>query len=197
MSTNSFFLIGALAEGMSLFKKIQPFVEATEAAVYTGSAYRLKLGFPVLSREGQDAVQGTLAHFKTSEITVNVMDELMGFNPQDPEQSLNLRETVAVQTSHGMKEVFIYFINFKKHSAQLKRIEDGDWQKSLRETPAIPQKFSEKQKNYIQRLGLSSGREIVPIDLSLYRELMNLELVIDKGRRIALTKLGQEVFRYL
>ncbi|NUM59695.1 MAG: gamma-glutamylcyclotransferase [Bdellovibrionaceae bacterium] len=197
MSTNSFFLIGALAEGMSLFKKIQPFVEATESAVYTGSAYRLRLGFPVLSKEGQDAIQGTLAHFRSSEIIVNVMDELMGFNPQDPEQSLNLRETVVVETSHGMKEVFIYFINLKKHSSQLKRIEDGDWQKSLREMPAIPQKLSEKQKNYIQRLGLSSGREIVPIDLSLYRELMNLELVIDKGRRIALTKLGQEVFRYL
>jgi hypothetical protein len=58
-------------------------------------------------------------------------------------------------------------------------------------------KLTEKQATYIQRLGRSSGREIVPIDLTLYRELMNLELIVDKGRRLALSKLGQEVFRHL
>jgi hypothetical protein len=33
--------------------------------------------------------------------------------------------------------------------------------------------------------------------MELYRELMKLELVVDKGRRLALSKLGQEVARYL
>jgi hypothetical protein len=67
----------------------------------------------------------------------------------------------------------------------------------MREEPVFTEKLSEKQKSYVQRLGAISGREIVPIDLGLYRELMNLELIVDKGRRLALSKLGQEVYRYL
>jgi hypothetical protein len=66
---------------------------------------------------------------------------------------------------------------------------------------AIYSRLTAKQKAYIQRLGLSTGRskgrEIVPIDLGLYRELMHLEIVVDKGRRLALTELGQELCRML
>lgn len=61
----------------------------------------------------------------------------------------------------------------------------------------LTESFWERQKSYVQKLGLTLGREIVPIDLPLYRELMNLELIVDKGRRLALSKLGQEVYRYL
>lgn len=57
--------------------------------------------------------------------------------------------------------------------------------------------LTEKQKDYILRLGRVSGREIIPIDLPLYRELMNLEIIVDKGRRLALSKLGHEIYRYL
>ncbi len=57
--------------------------------------------------------------------------------------------------------------------------------------------LSEKQMDYILRLGKVSGREIVPIDLQLYRELMNLEIIVDKGRRLALSKLGHEIYRFL
>ena len=57
--------------------------------------------------------------------------------------------------------------------------------------------LSEKQATYVKRLGKSTSREIVPIDLNLYRELMNLELIVDKGRRLALSKLGLEVYRHL
>jgi hypothetical protein len=89
------------------------------------------------------------------------------------------------------------FLNPEKVNSDVKYIENGDWQKALTEKPPIPKKLNERQRNYIQKLGKSSGRDTVPLDLALYRELMNLELVIDKGRRIALTKLGQEVYRYL
>ncbi len=57
--------------------------------------------------------------------------------------------------------------------------------------------LTERQEAYIKKLGKSTGREIVPIDLPLYRELMNLELIVDKGRRLALSKLGHEVYRNL
>ena len=61
----------------------------------------------------------------------------------------------------------------------------------------IINKLTAKHVNYIKKLGTSSGRDVIPIDLDLYRELLKMELIIDKGRRLALSKLGQEVFRYL
>lgn len=59
------------------------------------------------------------------------------------------------------------------------------------------EQLTEKQRQYIVKLGNSSGRDILPINLDLYRELIKLELVKDKGRRLALTTLGQDVFRSL
>jgi len=63
--------------------------------------------------------------------------------------------------------------------------------------PNFLDQLTAKQVNYIKKLGSSSGRDIVPIDMELYRELMKMELIVDKGRRLALTKLGKEVFSYL
>ncbi len=53
--------------------------------------------------------------------------------------------------------------------------------------------LSLRQANYVKKLGQISGRDILPIDLDLYRELMKLGLIIDKGRRLALTDLGKKV----
>ncbi len=53
--------------------------------------------------------------------------------------------------------------------------------------------LSPRQATYVKRLSQITGREIVPIDLDLYRELLKLEIIIDKGRRLALTKLGKMV----
>ncbi len=127
----------------------------------------------------------------------HIVDEMMGFFPQNPAQGLTHKELTPVKTENGETNGYVYFLNPEKVSSEVKYIENGDWQKALTEKPPIPKKLNERQRNYIQKLGKSSGRDIVPIDLALYRELMNLELVIDKGRRIALTKLGQEVYRYL
>jgi hypothetical protein len=68
-----------------------------------------------------------------------------------------------------------------------KLIEGGDWRRSLEEFPALPMRLTERQKAYIRRLAQCSGRDIVPIDMALYRELLHLDLVVDKGRRLALT----------
>ncbi len=53
--------------------------------------------------------------------------------------------------------------------------------------------LSSRQASYVKKLGQISGRDILPIDLDLYRELMKLGLIIDKGRRLALTDLGKKV----
>ena len=74
---------------------------------------------------------------------------------------------------------------------------DGDLKKSLTDKPALTEHLTEKQRNYLLKLGKSSGRDILPIDLNMYRDLIKLELVVDKGRRLALTSLGQDVFKFL
>ncbi len=58
---------------------------------------------------------------------------------------------------------------------------------------ALVHELTSRQAGYVKRLSQILGREIVPIDLDLYRELLKLGLIIDKGRRLALTKLGKEV----
>lgn len=197
MSTNSIFLCTSLADGDFFLSKIQNLIVSTEVATIKAAVYRSKVGFPVLVKEGFDDVQGTLVRLNTSELSIHIIDELMGYFAQNPVQGLTQKELVSVRTEIGNQDTYVYFLNPEKLNSDVKYIENGDWQAALTEKPPIPKKLNERQRNYIQKLGKSSGRDIVPIDLALYRELMNLELVIDKGRRIALTKLGQEVYRYL
>lgn len=197
MSTNSIFLCTSMADGDFFLNKMQHLIVSTEPASIQAAVYRSKVGFPMLVKAGADVVQGTVVHLNSSDMAGHIIDEMMGFFPQNPAQGLTQKELTPVQTAAGDSAAFVYFLNPEKINSDVKYIENGDWQKALTEKPPIPKKLNEKQRNYIQKLGKSSGRDIVPIDLALYRELMNLELVIDKGRRIALTKLGQEVYRYL
>lgn len=63
-------------------------------------------------------------------------------------------------------------------------------------TVSLSAKLSPEQRQYLRKLGSATGRQVVPINLRLYRELLNLELIVDKGRRLALSKLGHEVIRF-
>lgn len=62
---------------------------------------------------------------------------------------------------------------------------------------SLTAKLSLEQVLYLRKLSSATGRQVVPINLRLYRELLNLELIVDKGRRLALSKLGHEVIRFL
>jgi gamma-glutamylcyclotransferase (GGCT)/AIG2-like uncharacterized protein YtfP len=197
MSTNSIFLCTCVADEDFFLGQIKNLIVSTEAATIQAAVYRTKIGFPVLVKQGADVIKGILVRLNISDLTSSIVDELMGYFAQNPAQGLTHKELVPVQTAEGSVDAYVYFLYPEKLSSDVKYIENGDWQQALIEKPSIPEKLNERQRNYIQKLGKSSGRDIVPIDLALYRELMNLELVIDKGRRIALTKLGQEVYRYL
>ncbi len=199
MTTTRFFVYGSFCEGMVHFSKIQNFIESATQARVKASAYRLKVGFPVLLKEGGDLVPGQLIEVKGSEMILSLMDEFHGYNRHDEGKSLYFREEVDIypEGASAAIKAWIYFLNPLKLPVNAVRITDGDWQRSIQEQPTLISKLSEKQTHYIQKLGRSSGREIVPIDLTLYRELMNLELIVDKGRRLALSKLGQEVYKHL
>lgn len=198
MTTTRFFVYGSLCEGMVHFSKIQNFIESSFPAHIRATAYRLKVGFPALVNTGADLVPGHLVELKSSDLLIALLDEFFGFNPLNPEKSLYHRQESLVSVDGGgIEKAWAYFLNPAKLPSNASAIHGGDWQKSLEEQPALTQKLSERQKLYIAKLGASSGREIVPIDLQLYRELMNLELIVDKGRRLALSKLGHEVYRHL
>jgi gamma-glutamylcyclotransferase (GGCT)/AIG2-like uncharacterized protein YtfP len=198
MTTTRFFVYGSLCEGMVHFSKIQSFIESSVPAQIRATAYRLKVGFPVLVNIGADIVPGHLLEIKSSDLLIGLLDEFFGFSVLDPAKSLYLREeSIVAVDGGGLEKAWVYFLNPAKLPVGATVIQGGDWKKSLEEAPALTEKLSERQKSYITKLGGSSGREIVPIDLQLYRELMNLELIVDKGRRLALSKLGHEVFRHL
>jgi gamma-glutamylcyclotransferase (GGCT)/AIG2-like uncharacterized protein YtfP len=198
MSEMKFFVYGSLSEGLVHFSKIKDFITHLEPARIQGTAYRLKVGFPVVVDSGNDSIPGQLAHFSSStDLLISLLDEFHGFNRMDETKSLYIRKEVDVRTDQGIVKAWSYLLSPSKLPKTSNKIEGGDWVASLQQEPVLTDKLTERQRAYILRLGSSQGREIVPIDLSLYRELMNLEMIVDKGRRLALSKLGQEVFRYL
>ena len=197
MTEMKLFVYGSMSEGLVHFNKIQEFIEKSTPASTVASAYRLKVGFPVLLDEGQDRVEGQLLELRTTEFLVNLLDEFHGFHKLDESKSLYFRREIIVFTDQGEQQAWAYVLNPKKLPKNATLIQGGDWKASLQAEPPLTEKLTERQRTYIQRLGQSTGREIVPIDLPLYRELMNLEMIVDKGRRLALSKTGHEVFRFL
>lgn len=193
-----FFVCGAMSEGMVHWSKISEMIENKEPAQIRAKAWRLKVGYPVLTNEPDQVICGHMVALKSSDLLVHLLDEFHGYNQFHPERSLFLREEAQAMTSSGFVTCWVYFLNPKKRPAGTRLIEDGDWARSLAEEPALTGKLTDRQKEYLSRLGAATGREIVPIhDMTLYRELMNLDLIVDKGRRLALSKFGQEVVRYL
>ncbi len=198
MTEMKFFVYGSFSEGLVHFQKIQDFIVDKSLATIQGTAYRLKAGFPVLLQKGSDQISGHVVTLKASDLLINLLDEFHGFNQQDEVKSLYFRRQVDVLNPDGSEEIaWVYFLNPEKLPQNAALIVGGDWQLAMKVHPPLTEKLTDRQRTYILRLGNSTGREIIPIDLPLYRELMNLELIVDKGRRLALSKTGHEVFRYL
>lgn len=197
--TTRVFAYGSISEGMVHFHKLAPFVIHQQRGRIRGKAYRLRVGYPVILKQGVDWIPGQVLELRTSEILQALLDEFFGYNPLQVEGSLYLREQVLVSCEEGPALLAsVYFLNQNKLPEQAQVIAGGDWEREIRETPVITEALSEKQKIYIQKLGSAAGRDIIPInDLSLYRDLISLGLIVDKGRRLALSKWGQEVYRYL
>lgn len=198
MTEKRFFVYGSMVEGLVHFNKIKDFVVETLPAQIKGTAYRLKVGFPVVLNEGSSQIPGQLLLLKANDFLIHLLDSFHGYSSTEESKSLYWRKEIDVELPDGSSEkAWSYVLNPAKLPKNASLIPDGDWQKSLQENPSLTEKLTERQKTYIQRLGASTGREIIPIDLPLYRELMNLEMIVDKGRRLALSKTGHEVFRYL
>lgn len=197
MSANTLFVFGSMSEGMVHYGRISSFVQNKQEAAAQGSLYRLEVGYPVFIPEGETPVKGQLLQLEVTDIFWKVMDEFHGYSAQMPEKSLYLRLPISVNVDGVAVETQVYSMNPAKLPRTATLIEGGDWQASIKEKEPFITQLSSNQKCYVQKLGKSTGRDIVPINLDLYRELMNKGLIIDKGRRLALTPLGHEVFRFL
>ncbi len=203
MTTMRFFAIGSWTEGMLHFKKLAPFIVSYESATIHAHAYRLPVGFPVLAAPisgTADEITGQLIEIKQDDTLLTLMDFMHGVHLKDANKSLHTRHEISVYTNMGTVEnkAQVYLFNPKKLSAKAVRIQGGVWKESMTLNPPLIDQLTEKQKIYVLKLGSVKGRDIVPInDLPLYRELMKLELIVDKGRRLALSSLGKEVYNHL
>lgn len=198
MTSKEFFIYGSLCREFPYFNKVQSLAESVQSAYIVGTCYRSQVGFPLVSEQGQDHIPGHCLKLNFSPLSEAFLDEWHGYNPQNSDISLSLKREVSIFCEDGeVVSGFTYFLNPLKKPTHLSRIDGGDWIHDLKNNPPLPQKLTERQRTYVAKLGACAGRDIIPIDMILYRELMNLELIVDKGRRLALSKLGQEVYRYL
>lgn len=192
------FVYGSLCSGERHHSLISNFVVDLRPARARGSVYRLQVGYPVLVDSERQWIEGELVTLRDPERLFPILDSFHGFSPQRKDQSLFLRKQAAVLTEVSQSiSGWAYFVSKDRLPVSAKEIPDGNWKKSLQSHPPLLAKLTERQISYIRKLGACSGREIVPIDLALYRELMSLEIIVDKGRRLALSRLGLEVYRYL
>ena len=200
-----FFVYGSMSQGLVHFNKIKEFILDSQNAFINGTAYRLQVGYPVLTEDGSDLVAGEIVTLKMPDLLLSLLDEFHGFKQLSLTESLYFRKQTKVtlednipnSPSKKQETAWVYFLNPSKLPKGAQKIESGDWKACLASQPLLTKQLTERQKNYISKLGSCSGREIVPIDLDLYLELIKLEIVVDKGRRLALSKLGHEIYRYL
>ncbi len=194
-----FFAFGSFAANQVHYPKIAGLITDKKAAFVKGEIYRLRCGYPALIPDPQgELIAGELCELEVPESYVSILDQLMHFDISHPEKSLFKRQSLTVQVGNfGQCEAETYCLNPKKKTNAHKKITGGDWQQDLVENPPITRNLLGRQKDYIHRLAQTKGRDIVPIKLDLYRELMNLELIVDKGRRLALTPMGKEAAHFM
>ncbi|MBK9293870.1 MAG: gamma-glutamylcyclotransferase [Oligoflexia bacterium] len=185
-------------KGMVHHNKLAAMVKEIKPASAQGLLYRLPVGYPAMV-DGEGTVKGELLTLDNYKEIIKFMDEFEGYSIQNPEKSLTTRVEKQVFIDDGKSPIMadVYLLNPAKLPKDAKLIDGGDYRASMAGQTPLPLQLTDSQKKYILKLGASSGRDIVPINLDIYRDLLNKGLIVDKGRRLALTNLGSEVFRFL
>lgn len=196
-STRSFFLYGSWFPGFVHHKWLEQFIDDAQAAYIKGSVYRSNVGYPILINEGTDRIPGVLAQITGPSALFLLMDEFHGISAMNPEASVFQRFEAQVFIGDEVTQAQAYAMPKMRVSPRWPRIVGGDWVNQLKNQPDLVSTLSDSQKIYLSRLGASKGKEGVPSDLTVYRELLKLDLIVDRGRRVGLSKLGKEVVKYL
>jgi hypothetical protein len=140
---------------------------------------------------------GELLTLKAPDLLFKLMDEFHGLSPLDPAKGVYRRQISKVLVGDEFFEAEVYMINENKLPVDAELIADGNWQRELEARPSLSNLLSDRHKSFLKKLGETKGRQVIPYDLNLSRDLMKMDLIVDKGRRLALSNLGKEVFKYL
>jgi gamma-glutamylcyclotransferase (GGCT)/AIG2-like uncharacterized protein YtfP len=198
MSDFRLFIFGSFDQGFVHYSKIQNFVQSIQVAKVQGTVLRSEVGYPVLMNSGNEWVEGKVVDLAGGDVLVRLLDEFHGFSQLLPDRSLFHRVELEAVVSDGTQLMAqTYVLNPKKLNKTFKAIPRGDWRSNLIEEPPYLSRLSDSEINYIQKLGSASGRDIIPIDIDIYRRLIGSGIVADKGRRLALTKFGRDLLRHL
>ncbi len=190
-----FFLYGVYSEGQPCHERFKNFIIKSQPAFVKASLYQLLSGLQMIVGEGDHTIHGQLVELDLPESSQVTFDAINGYYADFKEKAIIWRETLLVQTEQGHVPAEVYTLNPTKKD-QFRQVVPSEVPKEVSDSQLF-EKLTERHKTYICKLAKAKGREIVPVDLALYRELMGLELIVDKGRRLALTPLGQEVSYFL
>lgn len=195
----SFFLYGVYDEQQKCHSRFKEFIIRKEKAYVKGSLHVLSCGLGLLSTDGHSVVPGHLVEIECPESYLAILDVLSGYDPLAPKKSFVHRQSLLVSVVEAQPiETQAYCINPEKKINGIRKLEGADLHSYFsKPSDSLIDKLTDRQKTYIQKLAQAKGREIVPVDMALYRELMSLELIVDKGRRLALTRLGTEISLFL
>ncbi|MFK8137807.1 MAG: gamma-glutamylcyclotransferase family protein [Bdellovibrionales bacterium] len=190
------FVCGSLCAGKVHHKIIQDAVISEVPAVVKGSVYRLESGYHVFLEEGVAHVKGYIYELQESSVLDAILDEFHGVNHKQPNRSLYQRLNCSALAGSEMLDVDVFALRKKKLPKEAIQIVHGDWEEDFRAQTPLNERFNEDQILYIEKIGKTTGREVIPYT-PMTRDLEKMGIVIDKGRRPALTNLGKEYFKYL
>lgn len=186
----SLFLYGPWAKGGTQFPLLKEYICSIQPAYILGQALCTEIGYPVLVLQGSDHVHGERAVLQGPELLTRILDGMS--NPFE-----RVSQEVFDHLGQSLGSTQVYVVPPERRMASWTVMAGGDWRIHMQNEKPLPERLTERQKDYLRRLGASSGRDIVPINLELYQQLVKLGVVVDKGRRLALSSLGKEVLRYL
>jgi gamma-glutamylcyclotransferase (GGCT)/AIG2-like uncharacterized protein YtfP len=102
------FVYGTLLVGGVLHDRWCGDAVTIEPASTNGKLYDLPLGFPALKPGGRDPVYGQVMVFPDLAATLERLDILEGYNPEDPRQSMFLRRVRPVALLDSKQRIHAY-----------------------------------------------------------------------------------------
>lgn len=193
----NFFLYGAYGEDQPCFARFKNFIRKSQPAVVCGTMYKLQCGLSLMVNEGDGAVFGWAVELDIPESQWPIFDAINGCQLESVSaKNFIVKEKLVVKDGELLgAQLDAYCLNPQKKLQTLGPISGG----SIASAPSsdLLSSLTDRQKIYMQKLAKVKGREVVPIDLAVSRELISMQLIVDKGRRLALTNLGQEVSCFL
>jgi gamma-glutamylcyclotransferase (GGCT)/AIG2-like uncharacterized protein YtfP len=157
----------------------------------------LPTGIPVFVPSLENSVSGEVIEFTDSSEASETLDRIHSVFPDRPERSYYVKSAMSAVVGGGAETAFVYHLPISKVPKSAERIQNGDWQKYLAEHTPLPSRLNSEERRWLRHMGDTSHRTAVKLPLAVYRQLVSLSLIVDNGRRLALTPLGREVYRFV